>query len=76
MHISDMTPGQLSPYRRLIIFDGADGPELRCYNPTDREPIFKVKLTNNELMKLSIEMLKIRKRQDHKEELEKMKCDS
>ena len=74
MHISD-PPGQLSPYRRLIIFDGDDGPELRCYNPQDREPIFSVKLTNNELMKLSIEMLTIRKRQDHKEELDRMKCD-
>ena len=75
MRIRDMTPGQLSPYRRLIIFDGDDGPEFRCYNPQDREPIFSVKLTNSELLKLSIEMLAIRRREDNKAEMERMKCD-
>lgn len=65
----------MDKYRRIVIFDGDDGPEFRVYHPRDPEPLFAVHLQPNELLKLSVEMLSIYRRLENRKEMESYTCD-
>lgn len=65
----------MNKYRRLIIFDGAAGPEFRVYDPRNSEPLVAINLKSNELLKLSVEMLSIYRRLENRKEMEAETCD-